>query len=149
MIVSLLFVIMVCFSFGVGSLLRMFLIVMMSILSGLYVYSVVGFSWYLLLFVLVYVGGVCILFIYLSIMIPNVGLNVACYSYSVMFIGCLYLLILSGNWIISSVDLKLIEYSVYLCDVYEGLIYLFFCLMLLIGLILINIILSSFSGYAR
>ena len=36
-----------------------------------YVYSVLGFSWYLALFCLVYVGGVYVLFVFVSVYGPN------------------------------------------------------------------------------
>nr|YP_001382131.1 NADH dehydrogenase subunit 6 [Trichobilharzia regenti]ABG91505.1 NADH dehydrogenase subunit 6 [Trichobilharzia regenti]BAV82964.1 NADH dehydrogenase subunit 6 [Trichobilharzia regenti] len=147
----LLFLYIVCsfmFIFSLGSLVRIFLIVVSSLVSSLVLYSIMGFSWYLLLFILVYVGGVYILFVYMSLVLPNVGLVNYRFSYLVgsfliflLFFCCMWISLCGGEVVVDN--------SIYLCNSFESFVYLFFCSVLLLGVILINFVVSSFNSWLR
>ena len=60
-----------CFSLVSKPISYCLLLLLGAISSSFFVYCFMGFSWYLVLFCLVYVGGVYVLFIYASIFSPN------------------------------------------------------------------------------
>nr|ACR50710.1 NADH dehydrogenase subunit 6 [Schistosoma kisumuensis]ACR50711.1 NADH dehydrogenase subunit 6 [Schistosoma kisumuensis]ACR50712.1 NADH dehydrogenase subunit 6 [Schistosoma kisumuensis] len=135
--------IVVIFTFNCNSLFRSVLILINSFIVSLRVYAETGFSWYFLLFVLVYVGGIYIILIYISMVLPNFSLfNVSFISYFFVF-GFLFVIwfylshssILSYNW--------KIECSFYLCNNIEILVYIFLCIILMISLAFVNFIVSA------
>nr|AYH51423.1 NADH dehydrogenase subunit 6 [Tylodelphys immer] len=112
------------------------------------VYWFIGFSWYLVLFCLVYVGGVYILFIFVSVYSPNtfVGSSMswwwilAFFIFSlVMFVGCFYFLKVEG----------FIENSHYLCSSAEGVSYILFCLVLVLGFVCVSVIVNRKDSFYR
>nr|AYH51371.1 NADH dehydrogenase subunit 6 [Cardiocephaloides medioconiger] len=139
----------VIFSFSfVSHPLYYCLLLLLSSLSvcGL-VYSLIGFSWYLVLFCLVYVGGVYILFVFVSVYSPNtfLGSNVSgwwpmiIFLFSFMvFIGCFY----------PSFGV-VFECSHYLCSGFEGFSYILFCLVLILGFICVSVVVNRKDSYYR
>lgn len=61
----------VTFSFVSHPIVYCVLLMIRALRVSGYVYLVLGFSWYLVLFCMVYVGGVYVLFIFVSVHNPN------------------------------------------------------------------------------
>nr|YP_009171943.1 NADH dehydrogenase subunit 6 [Orthocoelium streptocoelium]AJG03072.1 NADH dehydrogenase subunit 6 [Orthocoelium streptocoelium] len=111
-----------------------------------YIYCVLGFSWYLVLFCLVYVGGVYVLFVFVSVYGPN--------SFSLsggsllVFLGFFVVI-----WGIFSYVVKIMpavaEFSEYLCSFYEGFSYCIFCLVLVVGFMCVSIVMSEHNSFFR
>nr|YP_009261938.1 NADH dehydrogenase subunit 6 [Echinochasmus japonicus]AKL39066.1 NADH dehydrogenase subunit 6 [Echinochasmus japonicus] len=122
----------------------MLLIAALSV-SGV-VYLMIGFSWYLALFCLVYIGGVYVLFIFVSVHCPNANTTVggSVFWALLFFIACLCMCGVSflpqpGE----------VEFSYYLCSFFEGFTYCLFCLVLLVGFICISVVYSSKDSFFR
>ena len=123
------------------------LLIFKALVCSLINFSEYGFSWYPLLFCLVYIGGVYILFIFVSVHTPNVnafyywGLNTT-----------LLLTILS-----SVIILSFIMYSSslnsecrrFLKTEAEGYFYVCMCLTLLFGFFILSMIMSVKFKYYR
>lgn len=116
------------------------LLVLKAFVSGAICYSVFGFSWYTLLFCLVYVGGVYILFVFVSVYRPK-SKFVSYFSIS-YYSTCVWLffIIIFGGFIVYS--LISIEFSEYLCTVMEGKFYICMCLTLVFGFIVLSMVMS-------
>ncbi|NP_066207.2 NADH dehydrogenase subunit 6 (mitochondrion) [Schistosoma mansoni] len=149
MMLVLLSIVLFGFTFNGSPLTRAVLLVLVSFIVSLWIFKVFSFSWYFLLFVLVYVGGIYVILIYVSMAFPNFSL----FSFNLRgwagFVVLLFLLL--GVWSdVSVMDEGLMENSFYLCGVSEVLIYLFLCLVLMISLVFINFIVGfSTSSYFR
>nr|CAB97518.1 putative NADH dehydrogenase subunit 6 [Schistosoma haematobium] len=142
---------MVIFTFNSSSLFRSILILVNSLIVSAQIYLEIGFSWYFLLFILVYVGGVYIILIYISMVSPNFSLfNMSFVSYYFMF-GFTFIIWFCVSRI-SMIDYSMnIECSFYLCNSSEILVYIFLCIMLMISLVFVNFIVSlvSTNSYFR
>nr|UFQ88351.1 NADH dehydrogenase subunit 6 [Rhinebothrium megacanthophallus] len=123
------------------------LLVTNSLLCSFICYSVYGFSWYSLLFCLVYIGGVYILFVFVSVHSPNSSV-VSFWNYS--FITCFVVVFfcLVGGGFIMYCCLNS-EYSSYLCTISEGPFYVCMCLTLLFGFIVLSIVMSVKVNHYR
>lgn len=89
-----------------------------------------------------YVGGVYILFIYVRLVAPKSGL--VTYRLSNL-VSCAKIIALLLITIFSFVSYDcviglVIEYRVYLCSYHEFSAYLFYCVLMLLGLALVNFI---------
>lgn len=111
-----------------------------------YVYLLFGFSWYLVLFCLVYIGGVYVLFIFVSVHVPNpspaLGGGVGVYFFSFLFLGFLF----------SFVGLGVpcfVERSYYLCSFFEGFSYCLFCLVLMVGFVRVRVVVGEKDSFFR
>lgn len=105
-----------------------------------------GFRWYILLFCLVYVGGIYILFVYVSMFSPKAFAGLG-YSVSSFVIS---LSVFTVFFYFSSEGVPLFrEHSHYVCSWRDGYGYCFFCLMLLLGFRLVRFIGSSKSSFFR
>nr|QRV61261.1 NADH dehydrogenase subunit 6 [Tanaisia sp. SS-2020] len=113
-------------------------------LSG-FAYLVLGFSWYLVLFCLVYVGGIYILFLYVSVHNPNsfpslgggvMYFSVFCFFFLVFYAGSRYL----GG---------LEDFSHYVCTSGEGVTYNVFCLVLMLSFVLVSLVGSGKDSFFR
>nr|QXU59655.1 NADH dehydrogenase subunit 6 [Cephalochlamys namaquensis] len=123
------------------------LLVINSIICCFMCYLTFGFSWYALLFCLVYVGGVYILFIFVSVHSPNSSV-IPYWSanlYSLLGVTFLCLVGLSSSYFFSSSY----ESSNYLCNLSEGSFYVCLCLMLVFGFIVLSLIMSVKENYYR
>nr|QXU59595.1 NADH dehydrogenase subunit 6 [Schistocephalus solidus]QXU59643.1 NADH dehydrogenase subunit 6 [Schistocephalus solidus] len=123
------------------------LLVINSLICCFISYLCLGFSWYALLFCLVYVGGVYILFVFVSVYSPNTSIIPYWSGGSIMFI------LLLSSFIVGSVIIYLspvnYESSLILCTSYEGYFYVCMCLMLLFGFFVLSIVMSIKTGYYR
>nr|QZR92113.1 NADH dehydrogenase subunit 6 [Cichlidogyrus casuarinus] len=122
------------------------LLVINSLWGILMMYGMVGFSWYLLVMFLVYVGGVYILLLFVSIHNPNSvhGLGLGFTGY---FFGGFFM------WEVSNGFNELAEYfgdfSFNFCSGLEGFTYLFLCFFLVLGFFLVSFISSSKESFIR
>nr|YP_010015773.1 NADH dehydrogenase subunit 6 [Thaparocleidus asoti]QOI72770.1 NADH dehydrogenase subunit 6 [Thaparocleidus asoti] len=120
------------------------------ICNALYVilllYSVVNYSWYAILVYLIYVGGVYILFIFLSVHLPNVA-NFGTINFNLV----LFFLFFFWELLNFGYDLHLswFEYSNNFCSFQEGYIYVFLCCVLLLCFFLVSLINSSKESFLR
>nr|NP_065432.2 NADH dehydrogenase subunit 6 [Schistosoma mekongi]AAG12189.2 NADH dehydrogenase subunit 6 [Schistosoma mekongi] len=137
------------FTFCSSSLSRVFLIVISSLSVGVVIFYSTGFSWYFLLFILVYFGGVYILFVYVSMMLPNSGISNLSFSYISFLLVFFFFFFCFFFLDYSFFGVCLVEYSYYLCSDYESVVYVFYCMMLVFGMIMVNLMVSSVSEYSR
>nr|UFQ87247.1 NADH dehydrogenase subunit 6 [Schistosoma guineensis] len=134
--------IIIVFTFNSSPLFRSVLILINSLVVSMLVYVEVGFSWYFLLFILVYVGGVYIILIYTSMVFPNFSLfNISFVSYYLM-LGFLFIIWFCVTHTSVLNCSSKVECSFYLCNISEILVYIFLCIMLMIGLVFVNFIVS-------
>nr|YP_006073370.1 NADH dehydrogenase subunit 6 [Diplogonoporus balaenopterae]YP_006073395.1 NADH dehydrogenase subunit 6 [Diplogonoporus grandis]BAL73065.1 NADH dehydrogenase subunit 6 [Diplogonoporus balaenopterae]BAL73077.1 NADH dehydrogenase subunit 6 [Diplogonoporus grandis] len=123
------------------------LLVLNSLLCCFIGYLYLGFSWYSLLFCLVYVGGVYILFIFVSVYSPNTSIvpywNLSAIS-SLLILACCFL----GSFVFYSSYINY-ESSLSLCTSCEGYFYVCMCLMLLFGFFVLSMVMSVKTGYYR
>nr|YP_009262391.1 NADH dehydrogenase subunit 6 [Homalogaster paloniae]ANI86967.1 NADH dehydrogenase subunit 6 [Homalogaster paloniae] len=111
-----------------------------------YVYSVLGFSWYLALFCLVYVGGVYVLFVFVSVYGPNpFSLNGGSL---LLFLGFFFTMSAVLYWVVKSLPV-VAESSEYLCSFYEGFSYCMFCLVLVVGFMCVSVMMSERGSFFR
>nr|YP_010499307.1 NADH dehydrogenase subunit 6 [Nippotaenia mogurndae]UWT58584.1 NADH dehydrogenase subunit 6 [Nippotaenia mogurndae] len=123
------------------------LLVVNAVLCSFICYLVYGFSWYALLFCLVYIGGVYILFVFVSVHNPNSNI-ISGWNFSLWWsIGILWILCAGFYYI----RLVLIEYefSSCLCTFAEGNLYIVMCLTLLFGFVVLSLIMSVNLNYYR
>nr|YP_009756888.1 NADH dehydrogenase subunit 6 [Capsala pricei]QIK50405.1 NADH dehydrogenase subunit 6 [Capsala pricei] len=136
------------FSFVSNSIGYCVLLVLSSLFVSLSSFLFSGHAWYPFILYLVYVGGVYILFIFLSIHIPNTqnAHNLNYFIFFYIFWACFeccnsFYPLLSFNTILN--------FSFYLCGGYSGLSYLFICCFLVLGFILVSFVSSSKDGFLR
>nr|QJP04177.1 NADH dehydrogenase subunit 6 [Clonorchis sinensis] len=112
-----------------------------------YAYLIMGFSWYLLVFCLVYIGGIYVLFVFVSLWSPNPtpllggGLEFLSMAFSFFFV-----LFVSVGFKLESCYL---DYSHYLCSYFEGFTYCLFCLILMLGFVLLSVVGSEKDSFFR
>nr|YP_009178844.1 NADH dehydrogenase subunit 6 [Pseudanoplocephala crawfordi]ALJ78639.1 NADH dehydrogenase subunit 6 [Pseudanoplocephala crawfordi] len=122
-------------------------LVVNALVCSLISYSVLGFSWYSLLFCLIYVSGVYILFVFVSVHSPNSN-YINCYSLNwFSFFLLVFILLLVGGLFIYGVTF--IEFSSFLCTVNEGNFYVIMCLTLLFGFLVLSLIMGIKLNYYR
>jgi len=91
-VLSVYFTTLLAFSFVTHPVGYCFLLLMGAFRVALYSYMLLGFRWYVALFCLVYVGGVYVLFIFVSLHSPNPaplfsgGIMVLAVSYFLFFV---------------------------------------------------------------
>nr|BAV82505.1 NADH dehydrogenase subunit 6 [Hymenolepis microstoma]BBB87195.1 NADH dehydrogenase subunit 6 [Hymenolepis microstoma] len=122
-------------------------LVVNSLISSLICYYIFGFSWYSLIFCLIYVGGVYILFVFVSVHSPNNSFNIYI-SLNEIFVILLVLVFFIFGSILVYGSL-FIEFSSFLCTLFEGNFYIIMCLTLLFGFALLSIIMSVKFNYYR
>lgn len=115
------------------------LLVVKALVARFICYFVYGFSWYTLIFCLVYIGGVYVLFIFVSVFKPKD--NFIRYRgigrFSVRFFFLLCVLSLLAFYSIPDV-----ECSKLLCTVSEGWFYLCLCLTLVFRFLVLRLLSS-------
>nr|BBB87231.1 NADH dehydrogenase subunit 6 [Moniezia expansa] len=121
------------------------LLVINALFAGSICYIIFGFGWYPLLFFLVYIGGVYVLFVFVSVYSPNSSyLTYFNLDLSVVF-----------SFVVVIVSVILIygvfeaEFSHFLCTNSEGIFYVIICLMLLFGFLMLSMIMSVKVNYYR
>nr|YP_009524382.1 NADH dehydrogenase subunit 6 [Lepidotrema longipenis]AXR86342.1 NADH dehydrogenase subunit 6 [Lepidotrema longipenis] len=131
----------------VGSLLHYcLLLVFNAICITFSLYLLSNSMWYAIIFYMVYVGGIYILFIFLSVYTPNTS-----QSLDIGRLGLFFLVFFC--WEISNLfnsnDLALLDESFYFCSFNECLSYLFICSFLLLGFFLVSYISGSKEYFIR
>nr|QBZ73935.1 NADH dehydrogenase subunit 6 [Versteria mustelae] len=122
------------------------LLVINALLSSVICYVLYGFSWYSLLFCLVYIGGVYILFIFVSVFNPNnsfvlyAGLD----EYKILF--CFVMCMCFSLFFFNYVEL---DFSNFLCTYSEGGLYICLCLTLVFSFIILSLVSSVKVMYYR
>nr|UFQ88519.1 NADH dehydrogenase subunit 6 [Scalithrium sp. LRP 10410]UFQ88555.1 NADH dehydrogenase subunit 6 [Scalithrium sp. LRP 10411] len=123
------------------------LLVLNSLICSFICYSVYGFSWYSLLFCLVYIGGVYILFVFVSVHSPNSSVvSYWNFSYLSSFL-IVFLCVAMGCLVVYTVGIS--EFSSFLCTLSEGYFYLCMCLTLLFGFFILSLIMSIKVNHYR
>nr|QZZ81266.1 NADH dehydrogenase subunit 6 [Prosthogonimus pellucidus] len=109
-------------------------------------YLFVGLGWYIVLFCLVYIGGVFVLFVYISLYSPNsfVDWGVDLVLYMFFFVAVL----LSFFWSLIGFNC-FSESGHFLCSWGDGFGYCFFCLVLLLGFSLISFVSAKKDCFFR
>lgn len=122
-------------------------LVVNSIICSFIGYLLFGFRWYSLLFCLIYIGGVYILFVFVSVYSPN--RNYVTYyniKFSSLFL-LIFILLTMGCLLMYSVSVT--EFSRFLCTINEGNFYVIMCLTLLFGFMVLSLIMSIKLNYYR
>nr|QXU59571.1 NADH dehydrogenase subunit 6 [Haplobothrium globuliforme] len=141
------FVSLLLFSLTSNSIYYCVLLVLNSLLCCFVCYSIFGFSWYALLFCLVYVGGVYILFVFVSVHNPNSSTVSYSNVGAVSMLGILGLCAIVGFGFFEG--LVVYECSSFLCSASEGWFYVCLCLTLLFGFFILSVVMSVKSNYYR
>nr|UFQ89275.1 NADH dehydrogenase subunit 6 [Echeneibothrium multiloculatum] len=123
------------------------LLVLNSLICSFICYSVYGFSWYSLLFCLVYIGGVYILFVFVSVHNPNSSV-ISHWNFGVAATVLIIFLCLFMGCFIFYAGLNG-EFSNFLCSLNEGYFYLCLCLTLLFGFFILSLIMSVKVNHYR
>nr|YP_009256960.1 NADH dehydrogenase subunit 6 [Schyzocotyle nayarensis]ANF28234.1 NADH dehydrogenase subunit 6 [Schyzocotyle nayarensis] len=123
------------------------LLVVNSLLCSFICYVVYGFSWYALLFCLVYIGGVYVLFVFVSVHSPNSSVLPYVSFDKVWFVASLVGVLLLGLLVYYGVLNT--EFSNFICTVHEGYMYVCMCLTLLFGFMVISSIMSVKLNHYR
>nr|AIN37099.1 NADH dehydrogenase subunit 6 [Hypoderaeum sp. Hubei-2014] len=110
------------------------------------VYLVVGFSWYLAIFCLVYIGGVYVLFIFISIHSPNPVMSVGGSSLVPIIVFSAFFSILLFSFFPFP---SFTESSNYLCSYFEGFSYCLFCLVLMVGFVSVSVVVGGKGSFFR
>nr|YP_009829425.1 NADH dehydrogenase subunit 6 [Enterogyrus malmbergi]QJD07087.1 NADH dehydrogenase subunit 6 [Enterogyrus malmbergi] len=120
------------------------------VLNALFCLSIIfllsGFSWYSLLLYLVYVGGVYILFIFVSVHLPN-SMNKS--SLGGVSLWCLVFLLWEVVNGLLQENVLMVDYSHNFCSLFEGVSYLFLSLFLLVSFFIVSYISSSKESFIR
>nr|QYC97735.1 NADH dehydrogenase subunit 6 [Diplostomoidea sp. MSB para 30071] len=111
------------------------------------VYLFMGFSWYLVLLCLVYIGGVYILFVFVSVYSPNTFLSSGVYWWWILFIMMFSFCVFTGCFY-SYADVYF-ESSHYLCTSLEGTSYILLCLVLILGFICVSVVVNRKDSFYR
>nr|AYH51412.1 NADH dehydrogenase subunit 6 [Posthodiplostomum centrarchi] len=111
------------------------------------IYIVMGFSWYMLLFCVVYVGGVYIMFIFVTVYQPNSVVSSNISSWWVFFFTTV--VVLTFSWSFSFFSGVFFENSNFLCNSFEGFTYLVLCLVLILGFSCVSIIINRKDSFYR
>nr|YP_001218766.1 NADH dehydrogenase subunit 6 [Echinococcus oligarthrus]BAF56520.1 NADH dehydrogenase subunit 6 [Echinococcus oligarthrus] len=141
------FCVLILFCFTSHSVYYCVLLVVNALVSSCICYIIYGFSWYSLLFCLVYVGGVYILLIFVSVFSPNS--NFVLYS-SVGEVGimlCFGVVLLAC--VVVFYSLIDIEFSGVLCNMGGGWLYLCLCLTLVFGFMVLSVVASNKVNFYR
>lgn len=123
------------------------LLIINSLICCFICYTIYGFRWYALLFCLVYIGGVYILFVFVSVHSPNSSMIT---YWSFKFIGSsmlLFLVLMFGVRVFFTALNT--EFSRFLCNLSEGVFYVCMCLTLLFGFFVLSLIMSIKTNHYR
>lgn len=113
------------------------LLIIKALISRLICYLVYGFRWYSLIFCLVYIGGVYVLFIFVSIFKPNDN-SIGYHKINEFSIGlCVVLRLMC---VFAFYRLIEVEFSKFLCTVNEGRFYVCLCLTLIFGFLVLSLL---------
>ena len=98
---------------------------------------------------MVYVGGVYILFIFVSVFKPN-NLSVGKYKFKDYFlIGVLFIIMFCLGSVFIVRGVSEVEFREYICTIAEGGFYICMCMALLYGFIMISLVMRIKMNYYR
>nr|QQY84933.1 NADH dehydrogenase subunit 6 [Taenia pisiformis] len=140
------FINLVLFSLNSHCIYYCVLLVVNAITASLICYFIYGFSWYTLIFCLVYIGGIYVLFIFVSVFNPNDNFIVYNNINNINVGFCFLLCVVSVLVLYSLPD---IEFSNLLCTISEGWFYLCLCLTLVFGFIILSLLTSWKLSFYR
>nr|YP_010461157.1 NADH dehydrogenase subunit 6 [Carassotrema koreanum]UUF92006.1 NADH dehydrogenase subunit 6 [Carassotrema koreanum] len=145
-LMGLYFATLVSFAFVSHPVVYCAFLVLSALSAGGVVYSLMGFSWYVALFCLVYIGGVYVLFIFVSVHNPNSfpGLGGTFLFFFLSWLLFSTLFYLTGGCLPGFV-----EGSHYLCSSYEGFSYCLFCLILMGGFVCVSVVVGDKGSFFR
>nr|UFQ88999.1 NADH dehydrogenase subunit 6 [Acanthobothrium sp. MZUSP 8033]UFQ89011.1 NADH dehydrogenase subunit 6 [Acanthobothrium sp. MZUSP 8034]UFQ89023.1 NADH dehydrogenase subunit 6 [Acanthobothrium sp. MZUSP 8035] len=123
------------------------LLVLNSLICSFICYGVYGFSWYSILFCLVYIGGVYILFVFVSVHSPNSSV-VSYWNFSLIFSFLFIFFSIMAGVLVYYLSLNA-EFSSFLCNISEGPLYLVMCLTLLFGFFVLSLVMSVKLNHYR
>lgn len=123
------------------------LLVVNSLICSFLCYCLLGFTWYSLLFCLVYIGGVYILFIFVSVYRPNSNYCVWL-NFELVYVG-LGILGLCIIGVCMGYEVLQLEFRAFLCTSKEGVFYVLVCLTLLFGFLKLRLIMRVKLNYYR
>ena len=123
------------------------LLVLNSLICSFICYAIYGFGWYSILFCLVYIGGVYILFVFVSVHNPNRSV-ISYWNFSLVRSFLTVFLILMTGVLISYVTINT-EFRRFLCNISEGPLYLCMCLTLLFGFFILSLIMRVKLNHYR
>lgn len=123
------------------------LLVLKSLTCSFICYSIYGFSWYSLLFCLVYIGGVYILFVFVSVHKPNRSV-ISYWKFNLINRFLIIFLIMMAGVSVYYVALKT-EFRSFLCTLSEGPLYLCMCLTLLFGFFVLSLVMRVKLNHYR
>nr|UFQ88579.1 NADH dehydrogenase subunit 6 [Rhinebothrium sp. 1] len=123
------------------------LLVLNSLICSFISFSIFGFGWYSLLFCLVYIGGVYILFVFVSVHSPNSS-SVSYWNFSFLssFLFLFFCLVTGGIVYYYALNT---EFSYSLCTGMEGVFYVCMCLTLLFGFVILSLVMSVKVNHYR
>nr|YP_007891004.1 NADH dehydrogenase subunit 6 [Hydatigera krepkogorski]BAN15688.1 NADH dehydrogenase subunit 6 [Hydatigera krepkogorski] len=122
------------------------ILIINALISSYIVYEVMGFSWYPLIFCLIYVGGVYILFVFVSFFNPNSSVIV---SWGISFITMVAAFFISVVSAFTFFNMLNFEFSSCICSFSEIWLYVCFSLILMFGFIVLSIVLGNSSNFYR
>lgn len=102
----------------------------------------------MVLFCLVYIGGVYVLFIFVSLHNPN-PIPALGGGFELVFFVFLFLEVLFLRGGVFGSRLFIEDYSQYLCSFFEGVSYCFFCLILMLGFVVISVVSGDKDSFFR
>lgn len=143
---SLYFRLLVLFSFVSHPVGYCFLLIRSSLCASSFLYISLGFSWYLALFILVYVGGVYVLFVFISLYTPN---SFSSLGGSFGLFTFIYFILFSILFFWNISIFQVFDTSHYLCSYMEGFSYLLLCFSLLVGLVGVRVVSSRKDSFFR
>nr|ALD62348.1 NADH dehydrogenase subunit 6 [Echinostoma hortense] len=108
-------------------------------------YSVLGFSWYVVVFCLVYIGGVYVLFIFVSVYSPNPLSNAGVSSLVPVVLFFIFWCVFFGFFS----PLPVLSEESFFLSTGERVAYSFFCLILMVGFGVISVVVSSKESFFR
>ena len=142
---SIYFFVLLLFCFISKPIYYCWLLIINSLICRCVCYLIFGFCWYSLLFCLIYVGGVYVLFIFISVYIPN-RIYKRLFKFKVWIFLSFLLIIIGYFFIYNLLDT---EFSMFLCRSKEGYFYLIMCLRLLFGFFMLKMIMKIKLNHYR
>lgn len=122
------------------------ILIIKALLSSYIVYEVMGFSWYSLIFCLIYVGGVYILFIFVSFFNPNDRVVI---SWGFNLVRLVLIFFVFGVSVYMFCELIEFEFRRCVCKFKEIWLYVCFGLMLMFGFVVLRMLMSYRVGFYR
>lgn len=122
------------------------ILIIKALLSSYIVFEVMGFRWYSLIFCLIYVGGVYVLFIFVSFFNPN---NRVIVSWGFNLLSLVLVFFVVGVYVYTFCRLVEFEFRSCVCRFREIWLYVCFGLMLMFGFIILRMLMSYRVGFYR